>query len=158
MKCYRKYAILFASMVFKFFPDPNPHPSEADYDSETGDAGRELKKLAKKDRQLYLTVKTFLNKVKQTNDLTPFLQAEQIYRFPGDKNELYEMRIPKQRRGGVFRIYFCKSMEDNEKNTLILLCAELKHKPEPMKLDNATELLKKYKETIYKEERKNEKR
>lgn len=145
-------------MDFQFFPDQVPHSSETEYDSEKGDAGRELKKLAKKDRQLYLTVKTFLNKVKQTNDLTPFLQTKEIYHFPCDKNELYEMRIPKQRKGGVFRIYFCKSIKSDEKNTLILLCAELKHKKEPMKLNNAVELLKKYKETNVNETRRNEKR
>jgi hypothetical protein len=53
---------------------------------------------------------------------------------------------PKQARGGVFRIYFCMAL--NELNMLILLCAELKHKTEPMKLATAFAKLKQYKEFV----------
>ena len=56
------------------------------------------------------------------------------------------MRIPKQAKGGVFRIYFCMAI--NEISTLILLCAELKHKKEPMKLGTAFTKLKQYRELV----------
>ena len=56
------------------------------------------------------------------------------------------MRIPKQAGGGVFRIYFC--FAELLKNTLILLCAELKHKTKPMKLNNAEDKFKQYKEMV----------
>ena len=56
------------------------------------------------------------------------------------------MRIPKQARGGVFRIYFCMSLR--KLNTLILLCAELKHKTKPMKLETAMQKMKQYKELV----------
>ena len=55
------------------------------------------------------------------------------------------MRIPPTRKGGVFRIYFCYSKEPNEKDTLILLAAELKHEKEPQKLNTARSNLKNYK-------------
>ena len=53
---------------------------------------------------------------------------------------------PKQARGGVFRIYFCMAL--NELNTLILLCAKMKHKKEPMKLTTAFAKMKQYKELV----------
>jgi len=82
----------------------------------------------------------------KVSDLTPFLRIEQIYKFPKEYEDLYEMRIPKQARGGVFRIYFCMSLR--KLNTLILLCAELKHKTKPMKLETAMQKMKQYKELV----------
>ena len=77
-------------------------------------------------------------------DIAPYLQNKQIFKFPQKYDGLYEMRIPKQEKGGVFRIYFCFSKTDLQ--TLILLCAELKHKKKPMKLDSALKKLKQYKD------------
>ena len=95
---------------------------------------------------LYLRVRSFLLTLKRVLDITPYLQNNQIYRFPKEYDGLYEMRIPKQARGGVFRIYFCMSLR--ELRTLILLCAELKHKKEPMKLTTAFSKLKQYRELV----------
>lgn len=105
-----------------------------------------MKNLSKRRTDLYLRVKTFLMAMLNVEDISPYLINEQIYKFSKDKEGLYEMCIPKQARGGVFRIYFCFSI--TEARTFILLCAELKHKTEPMKLDKAVEKLKQYKELV----------
>lgn len=93
-----------------------------------------------------MKVKAFLTNLAKVNDITPYLQNQQMYKFSGDKIGLFEMRIPKQAGGGVFRIYFCYAV--SLADTIILLCAELKHKKEPMKLDNAVEKMKQYKELV----------
>ena len=134
-------------MEFKFFPNiRNYDPENTEPKDEIGDVGKELEDLSKRRPDLYLRVKSFLLMLKRVLDLTPYLQNSQIYRFPKEYDGLYEMRIPKQARGGVFRIYFCMSLR--ELNTLILLCAELKHKKEPMKLATAFSKLKQYRELV----------
>lgn len=133
------------NMNFKFFPDNELHSPDKDYKDEVGDVGREIKDLSRYRPDLYLRVKTFLTNLAKVDDISPYLQNQQIYKFP-DKGGLYEMRIPKQAGGGVFRIYFC--FAELLKNTLILLCAELKHKTKPMKLNNAEDKLKQYKEMV----------
>ena len=134
-------------MEYRFFPDSQPcDPQKGDFSDESGDVGKEIKNLSKHNQALFLRVNTFLKALQKVNDLTPFLQNEQIFKFPKEYDDLYEMRIPKQARGGVFRIYFCKSLK--ALNTLILLCAELKHKAKPMKLKVAMEKLKQYKEYV----------
>ena len=134
-------------MEFIFFPDPQSYDSQrGEFKDQIGDVGKEIKDLSKHHRDLYLRVKTFLEVLLKVSDLTPFLRIEQIYKFPKEYEDLYEMRIPKQARGGVFRIYFCMSLR--KLNTLILLCAELKHKTKPMKLETAMQKLKQYKELV----------
>ena len=134
-------------MEFKFFPNVQFFdPDKTKPEDEVGDVGKEIKDLSKHRPDLYLRVKSFLKVLSSAVDLMPFLQNEQIYRFPKEYEGLYEMRIPKQARGGVFRIYFCMAL--NELNTLILLCAELKHKKEPMKLTTAFAKMKQYKELV----------
>ena len=134
-------------MKFKFFP--NVQFFEADKSEpkdEVGDVGKEIKDLSRHRPDLYLRVKSFLKVLSAVMDLSPFLLNEQIYKFPKEYDGLYEMRIPKQAKGGVFRIYFCTAI--NEISTLILLCAELKHKKEPMKLGTAFTKLKQYRELV----------
>jgi hypothetical protein len=134
-------------MRFKFFPNVQFFdPGKSSPKDEMGDVGKEIKELSKHRPDLFLRVKCFLNVLSNVLDLKPFLQNEQIYKFPKEYDGLYEMRIPKQARGGVFRIYFCMAMF--ELNTLILLCAELKHKKEPMKLSTAFAKLKQYRELV----------
>lgn len=134
-------------MEFVFFPDPQSYnPQRGEFKDQAGDVGKDIKDLSKHHRDLYLRVKTFLEALRKVNDISPYLRIEQIYKFPKDHEGLYEMRIPKQARGGVFRIYFCMSL--CKLNTLILLCAELKHKTKPMKLGIAMENLKLYKELV----------
>ena len=119
---------------------------KAEPKDEIGDVGKEIKDLSRHRPDLYLRVKSFLKVLSTVMDLSPFLQNEQIYKFPKEYDGLYEMRIPKQAKGGVFRIYFCMAI--NEISTLILLCAELKHKKEPMKLGTAFAKLKQYRELV----------
>lgn len=134
-------------MEFVFFPNPQSYnPQRGEFKDEDGDVGKEIENLSKRYRDLYLRVNTFLEALRRVNDITLYLQNGQIYKFPKDYEGLYEMRIPKQARGGVFRIYFCMSLRKS--NTLILLCAELKHKTKPMKLGIAMENLKRYKELV----------
>ena len=134
-------------MKLKFFPDTEFFdPQKAKFEDLAGDVGKELKGLSKRRPDLYLRVKSFLMALLNVVDILPYLKNEQIYKFQKDKEGLYEMRIPKQAHAGVFRIYFCFSI--TELQTLILLCAELKHKKEPMKLGNAVEKLKQYKELV----------
>ena len=134
-------------MKFKFFPNVQFCEAEkAEPKDEIGDVGKEIKDLSRHRPDLYLRVKSFLKVLSTVMDLSPFLQNEQIYKFPKEYDGLYEMRIPKQAKGGVFRIYFCMAI--NEISTLILLCAELKHKKEPMKLGTAFAKLKQYRELV----------
>ena len=111
--------------------------------------GKELKDLSKYHKDVFEKVRAFLTKLKGAARLQDYITAEEIYRFPGA--DLYEMRIPKQRRGGVFRIYFCPSLEEGKTNELILLDAEFKHKKEPMRLDSARKILKQYYKSFGKE-------
>lgn len=132
-------------MKFIFFPDTQPFdPDKSEAKDEVGDVGKEIKDLSKYRPDLYLRVKSFLSVLKNVTDITPYLQNEQIYKFTQKYDGLYEMRIPKQGKGGVFRIYFCFSTLSLQ--TLILLCAELKHKKKTMKLDSALTKLKQYKD------------
>jgi hypothetical protein len=134
-------------MEFIFFPDPQIYnPQRGEFKDQVGDVGKEIKDLSKHHRDLYLRVKTFLEALRRSNDISPYLRSEQIYKFPKDHEGLYEMRIPKQAQGGVFRIYFCMSLR--KLNTLILLCAELKHKTKPMKLETAMQKMNQYKELV----------
>lgn len=133
-----------------FFPDTHPFdPDKSEAKDEDGDVGKEIKGLSKYRQDLYLLVKSFLKALKKVTDITPYLQSEQISKITQKYDGLYEMRIPKQRKGGVFRIYFCFSKTNRQK--LILLCAELKHDTKPMKLDNALIKLKQYREDENKE-------
>lgn len=133
-----------------FFPDTHPFdPDKSEAKDEDGDVGKEIKKLSKHTRDLYSRVRRFLKTLKKMTDIKPYLQSEQISKITQKYDGLYEMRIPKQRKGGVFRIYFCFSKTNRQK--LILLCAELKHDTKPMKLDNALIKLKQYREDENKE-------
>ena len=134
-------------MNYKFFPDATTFdPQNAEFKDAAGDVGKEIEDLSKRRPDLYLRVKSFLLNLLAVTDLLPYLKNGQIYKFPADKDGIYEMRIPKQARGGVFRIYFCRSINDLQ--MLILLCAELKHKKEPMKISNAIEKMKQYKDLV----------
>lgn len=134
-------------MKFKFFPNVQFFKADkSEPKDEVGDVGKEIKNLSRHRPDLYLRVKSFLKVLSAVMDLSPFLLNEQIYKFPKEYDGLYEMRIPKQAKGGVFRIYFCMAI--NEISTLILLCAELKHKKEPMKLGTAFTKLKQYRELV----------
>ncbi len=133
-----------------FFPDTHPFdPDKSEAKDEVGDVGKEIKDLYRHRSDLYLRVKSFLKTLKKVTDIKPYLQSEQISKITQKYDGLYEMRIPKQRKGGVFRIYFCFSKTNRQK--LILLCAELKQKTKPMKLDNALIKLKQYREDENKE-------
>ncbi len=94
-------------MKFKFFPNVQPFdPSKSNPKDEVGDVGKEIKELSKHRPDLFLRVKSFLNVLSNVLDLKLFLRNEQIYKFPKEYEGLYEMRIPKQARGGVLEFIF----------------------------------------------------
>lgn len=133
----------------KFIPFPYStffDPEETEPKNLIGDVGKELSDLSKQRIDLYLRVKSFLEKLKKEKDITNYLKIQQMEKFSGDKEGLYEMRIPKQAQGGVVRIYFCFS--ETEESTIILLDLELKHKKKPMRLDAAYNKMLRYKELV----------
>lgn len=136
-------------MNLKFYPGLDNVDLNKEYDTSKGRVGKELKDLSKRYKDVYLRVKAFLENLKSVKDLEEYKKNEEIYQFPG--TDLYEMRIPKQRRGGVFRIYFCFSLENNKTEDLILLDAEMKHKKEPKRLNNAKKIIKEYYKSFGKE-------
>ena len=138
-------------MHLRFYPGLEDADLDSEYDAAKGNVGKELKDLSKRYKDVYLKVKAFFRKLKDTKDLDEYKKAEEIFQFPG--TDLFEMRIPKQRRGGVFRIYFCFSLEDGKTEDLILLDAEFKHKKEPMRLNAAKAKLKEYYKSFGKEAR-----
>jgi hypothetical protein len=77
---------------------------------------------------------------RRNGSLDLMLKSDQIGQL-GDG--LYEMRIPKSKRGGVVRIYFCYS--ESNRQELILLDSELKHETAPSKLKIARKRLRELK-------------
>jgi hypothetical protein len=75
---------------------------------------------------LRLRVEAFLEKLKVLLDPQPLFKSEHLAPLG---NGLFEMRIPKRRRGGVVRIYYCVGKDDQK--TWVLLDAELKHETAP---------------------------
>ena len=134
-------------MQIKFFPKDTLFDSEnTEPKDEGGDVGKELSDLSKQRNDLYLRVKSFFKQLKNVKDIASYLKIKQMEKFTGDKEGLYEMRIPKQAQGGVVRIYFCFS--ETEENTIILLDLELKHKKKPMRLDAAYKKMLWYKALV----------
>lgn len=128
------------------FPSKQPFdPFKSEPENQVGEVGKEIKKLKRYPR-LYLPVKTFLKKLKQTEDISPFLRSKHMKKLSGNNTGLYEIRIPPEAQGGVFRIYFCFS--ETEEKTLILLSAELKHEKEPARIEAAYNKMKLYKELV----------
>lgn len=129
-------------MNLKFYPGLEDVDLRCGYDETRGYVGKALKDLSKRYSDVFLRVNVFFNKLENVKKIDEYLKNEEIYQFPG--TDLFEMRIPKQRKGGVFRIYFCFSLEDDKSDDLILLDAEMKHKKQPMRLNNAKDKLKEY--------------
>ncbi|MBD5412077.1 MAG: hypothetical protein HDR51_04925 [Treponema sp.] len=126
-------------MNFLFYPDTEEFAQNIPYEEAEGVVGKEIKKLKKQHKNIYLRVKSFLNKICEVNNLNEFYERETIRDLGGGLNEI---RIPKQNKGGVFRIYFCKSK--NNDNLLILLDAEFKHKKKGERIEIARKKQKTY--------------
>lgn len=103
-------------MKFSFYPK-HLHPEEE------GDVETFIRKELQKRPDLRLLVNKFLDRIRKTESFEPFYQDETIEYLAGD--EIYEMRIPKTRSGGVVRIYFV--MHPQVDGLLVLLDAEIKH-------------------------------
>ena len=133
-------------MKLKFFPNTQPFdPDKSEPENEVGEVGKEIKKL-KRNLRLFLPVKVFLKKLVEAEDIAPFLQSKHMKKFSGNKAGLYEIRIPPEAHGGVFRIYFCFS--ETEEKTLILLSAELKHETDPTRIEAAYNKMRFYKDLV----------
>ena len=136
-------------MNLLFYPGLDSADKQGGYDEINGAVGKAIKDLSRHHQEIFFRVKSFFEKLEKVANLQEYIKVGEIYQFPG--SDLYEMRIPKQRRGGVFRIYFCFSLEKDGNRDLILLDAELKHKKKPMRLENAKSKLKEYYRTFGKE-------
>lgn len=132
-------------MLFIFYPDTMEF-SEINLDEiPKGSVAKEIVKLSKKHKNLYLRVKIFLNKIKDADDISIYFSTGELFNL---KDGLYEMRIPPQRKGGVFRIYYCHKELKESSKVLILLDAELKHEEEAGKITTARGKIKRYLETL----------
>ena len=102
-------------MRLLWYPEYSP-------DNSSSSVWKSLRKDLAKRHDLMLLVEAFLKKLAPIKDLAELQKSEEI--FPVGEG-LWEMRIPKTRKGGVVRIYFCYKPDCPE--TLVLLEAELKH-------------------------------
>lgn len=133
-------------MQFVFYPDSIEYEMVFPLSKiPNGIIPKELNKLSRKQQKLFLLVKVFLEKLEKINDLSFYHETN---RFECLGDGLYEMRIPKQRQGGVFRIYFCYQNLDVNSDVLVLLDAEVKHKTKPQRMDVARRKLTEYKDLI----------
>lgn len=92
-----------------------------------------------KHKDLPLLVELFFMKLEAMKDPGDLFISGQLAFL---REGLCEMRIPKQRRGGVVRIYFCFSRV--EKATIVILDAELKHEKSPSRMETALVRMTKY--------------
>lgn len=133
-------------MQFVFYPDSIEHEAVFPLSRiPNGVIAKELEGLSKKQQELFSLVEDFLEKLEKVKDLSSYYETK---RFENLGEGLYEMRIPKQRRGGVFRIYFCYQNLDGNSDVLVLLDAEVKHKRKPQRMDIARDKLNEYKDLI----------
>jgi len=107
------------------------YPSYLENDDDASVKAFIRKDLAKY-QDLRLRVDSFLKKLAVLQDLQPLFSSEQLAPV---HDGLYEMRIPQRRRGGVVRIYYCIGQDD--KDTLVLLDAELKKETAPGRTETA---------------------
>lgn len=123
-------------MKLMFYPKPLDSKEE-------GLVQEFIRKDLKKRYDLRLLVDVFFEKVRKSNSLDPFYADETIEPL---KKGIEEMRIPKTRKGGVVRIYFCKHPQTPD--LLVLLDAELKKDTQPSKIDRAIERLYNFQKSI----------
>jgi len=84
-----------------------------------------LEQLRKEDPELGALVQSRLREAETpTVTLAVFERRGWAARMPHAKSALYEMKLPVQRRKGVFRIYFC--CDPDVRNRIWLLAAEHK--------------------------------
>ena len=133
-------------MFFVFYPEVTEIFQEFPLGSQPrGTVAKEIKRLSRIQRDLYLRVRDFLKNLEVIEDVQSYFDLGYFYNL---RDGLYEMRIPPERKGGVFRIYFCYEDLSVDSKTLILLDAELKHETAAKRLDAAKDKLKQYKGTI----------
>lgn len=110
------------------------------------DEGASVKAFIRKDlakhQDLRLRVEAFLAQLKDLQDPQPLFNTEQLAPV---RDGLFEMRIPKRRRGGVVRIYYC--FDNDDRKTWVLLDAELKHETAPARTDTALQRMALYTRT-----------
>ena len=134
-------------MLLQFFPDTRELSVDNLLDSRVkGAVARELERLEEKHKDLALKVWDFLKRtIGSADELQVYYNDGHLFNLTGG---LHEMRIPKTRKGGVFRIYFCFKDFKESSGVLVLLDAELKHKREAMRINSAREKLRQYKKWL----------
>lgn len=104
-----------------------------------GYVGEFLDKSGRRRPDLVALVNAFLLKLTQMDNLDGLFLTQQLK--PLGQN-LIEMRIPKQLRSGVVRVYFCWSR--SVKNCAVLLAGEIKQDKESEMIGVAQSRLKDY--------------
>jgi phage-related protein len=88
---------------------------------------RTIEKLKRKHQELYSLVREVLLDVeKNCDDLSMYQKRAQVSRLRNSSEPIWEFRIPKTRRGGVVRIYFCYHTGLSGDPMIVLLSMELK--------------------------------
>lgn len=88
-----------------------------------------------------LHVRAFFARLKYVKDITAYLENGRIGKL---SEKLYVMRIRKESPKGAVRIYFCFSKKPSEKDTMILLDAEVVLQKKPTRIENAKQILLEY--------------
>jgi len=122
-------------MRLQFYPEPPDSTEEGAIQSF-------IRKDLKKRPDLRLLVEDFFDKVRNAQSLDPFFRNQTIAPLKYINGDLYEMRIPQKRGGGVVRIYFIKHPGDD--GLLVLLDGELKKDTAPGKTGRAEKRMKDY--------------
>ncbi|MEI8095807.1 MAG: hypothetical protein WCG80_16480 [Spirochaetales bacterium] len=104
-----------------------------------GYVGEFLNKSTRRRPDLVACVEAFLSKLSLMDRVDTLFDSQQLASLGQD---LVEMRIPKQRQGGVARVYFCWS--PRVKNCAVLLAGEIKHGKAPEMLGVAQARLREY--------------
>lgn len=121
------------------------YPNNTVIANNAGPVCKFLKDLARKKPSLWNLVDARIKEIKKEINLKHLENQKIVEKLNGLAVPIHELRVPKQRRGGVVRIYFGYKTNDN--NTIVFLAGELKmnwrSSPNPAIIKNA---IKRYRE------------
>ena len=117
-------------------------PNLTEFDEIEGQFKKLFNDLKKKHPKLFALVRTTIEKVKKSQNLSDLERQRWVSRLSEASLPIYEFRIPPTKKGGVVRLYF--GYKKSDKNTIVILTGELKHKKEadPIKIKSAEKYYK----------------
>lgn len=149
--------LYYLLMHYIFYPKTTIHKNKSElkngesyieYKDEGGYVGNEISDLLKKNktRWVYLRVVDLLDKLalEENEGLKHYFSNEILKNI---RNGITEIRVPKQDKKGVFRIYYCSSELQCEKGASILLESEYKE-GDAKKIQTAIDRRTEYKATV----------